>query len=102
MTAKFTVSGADTTITFTYTATTAKMQAVIGDCSEYLWDHGYGNHGTMEAPELYSALTNNQKLALVDTHIRRVILDAANTNKSLKAQTVARDAEELAKHDMGA
>lgn len=104
MTAKFTVNGANTTITFEYTAVTAKVSAIVNDCAEYLWWHGYGDHGVDPVTGLdtkfFKDLTNQQKLNLVDQHVRRVILDCANTNKSEKAQTAARLAEEAAKHDI--
>jgi len=39
---------------------------------------------------LFDSLTNQQKLNLVDVYVRDVIMNAANTNKSLKAQELAR------------
>ena len=100
MTSKFTVSGTDTTITFSWTALTEKIVSIVGDCSEYLWEHGYGDHGTEEAPIVFDDLNNNQKLALVEAHLKDVIINASNTNKSLKAQDAARDAEELNKYEL--
>lgn len=96
--AKFTVSGTDTKITFEYTALTAKIQSIVGDCAEYLFNHGYGNHGTEEAPILFTDLTNQQKLDIVDKHVKQVIIDAANTFKSVKAQDAARLTEEVSKY----
>jgi hypothetical protein len=100
MTAKFTVSGASTTITFSYTALTGQIQSIVGGCAEYLWEHGYGDHGTEEIPILFASLTNQQKLDLVDEHLRRVVLDAANTQKSLRAQEAARTTEEASKYTL--
>jgi hypothetical protein len=93
MTAKFTVSGTSTTITFTYTALTTQIQSIVGGAAEYLWNVGYGNHGDAEKPILFTSLTNQQKLDLVDEHLKRVVLDAANTQKSVKAQEAARTVE---------
>ena len=100
MSSKFTVIGQETKITFEWTALTAKIQSIVGDCAEYLWNHSYGNHGTTEAPILFTDLSNNQKLALVEAHLRDVIINASNTNKSIKAQDAARDAEELNKYEL--
>ena len=100
MSSKFTVIGTDTKITFEWTALTSKIQSIVGDCAEYLWNHSYGNHGTTEAPILYSSLTNNQKLALVEARLKDVIINAANTFKSIKAQDAAREAEEAAKYEL--
>jgi hypothetical protein len=101
MTAKFIVSEQNTTITFEYTAITDKMIYVISDCSEYLWNLGYGDHGTIDKPKLFSSLTNQQKLGLVDTHLRLVVLDAANANKIARAQAVVRATEESTKYSVG-
>ena len=100
MTSKFTVIGTETKITFEWTKPTTIIQLIVGDCAEYLWNHGYGNHGTTEAPILYSSLSNNQKLALVEAHLKDVIINASNTFKSIKAQDAVRDAEELAKYEL--
>ena len=100
MAGKFIVSGTDTSITFTYTALTAKILNIVTGAAEYLWGVGMGPHGTQEESILFDSLTNLQKLAIVDDHLKQVILDAANTNKSIKAQTAARVAEEATKHTM--
>ena len=100
MTSKFTVSGTDTKITFEWTALTEKIISIVGDCAEYLWNHGYGDKGTEEIPILFENLTNNQKLSLVEDHLKQVIINAANTHKSIKAQETARDVEELNKFEL--
>ena len=100
MTSKFTISGTETTITFSWTALTEKIVSIVSDCSEYLWEHGMGDKGTEEAPILFDDLNNNQKLALVEAHLKDVIINASNTFKSIKAQDAARDAEELNKHEL--
>jgi len=90
MTSKFTISGDQTTITFSWTALTEKIVSIVGDCSEYLWEHGYGDHGTEETPIVFDDLNNNQKLALVEAHLKDVIINASNTFKSVRAQDAAR------------
>lgn len=93
MTGKFIVSGQNTTIAHSWTALTAVMQSIVGGAAEYFWNNGLGNHGTQETPILFSSLTNQQKLDILDEYFKRVALDAANTNKSIKAQEAARSAE---------
>ena len=100
MTSNFDVNGTDTTINFSWTAPTDKITSIVGDCSEYIFNHGYGNHGTEEIPILFEDLTNNQKLSLVEDHLKQVIINSANTNKSIKAQEAARDVEELNKFEL--
>ena len=100
MTSKFTISGTDTKITFEWTALTAKIVSIVGDCAEYLWEHGYGDKGSEEEPIVFADLNNNQKLQLVEAHLRDVIINASNTFKSNKAQTLAREAEEAAKYEL--
>ena len=100
MSSKFTTIGTKTKITFEYEHDTAMIVSVVDDCAEYLWEHGYGDKGTEEAPIVFDDLNNNQKLALVEAHLKDVIINAANTHKSIEAQEAARDAEELTKHQL--
>lgn len=95
MTATFSASAGNTTMTFVYTAPTAKVQSVVGDCAEYLFNHGYGTEGAT-----FASLTNQQKLNLVDTYLKQVIIDAANALKSNKAQDAARVTEDAAKYTL--
>ena len=92
MTARFEVSGNKTKIIFEYEAETSKMQSVIEDAAEYLFK---------ETEEIkFSDLSNQQKLDLVDNHVKRVVLDLANTFKSVKAQDAARELESENKYEM--
>ena len=100
MTSKFTIIGDKTKITFEWESLTTLIQSIVGDCAEYLFNHSYGDHGTEEAPTLFDDLNNNQKLALVEAHLKDVIINASNTFKSNKAQTIAREAEEAAKYEL--
>lgn len=90
----FVTADGKTTIKLEYTATTDKVEAVIGDCSHYLFDRGYGDHGSEEEPVVFGDLTNNQKLKIVDDHVRKVLIDTAKAYNSEKAQTDAREAAE--------
>ena len=100
MISKFTVTGSTTKISFEATAPTTTIQSIVGSASEYLFEHGYGDHGTEEAPILFASLTNQQKLDLVGKHLKQVILDLANTHKSVKAQEAARAVEEAAPYSI--
>jgi len=80
MTAIFQVDGSNLNIVFTYTAPTATMQDKLGKAAEYLWNHVYGERdefGELKIP--FDTLTNQQKLNLIDNHLRRVVLDLAIT-----------------------
>ena len=77
MTAKFTVDGSNLIISFQYTAPVVRATEVAMSAAHYLWEHGYGDHGTDEDPILFDDLTNQDKLNLLDKHVLRVIMDIA-------------------------
>ena len=94
MTAKFTISGSDVTVSFSYTAPIAKVQSVIEAAAHYLYVKP-----DEDAPE-FEELSNQQQLNVVDAHVRRVIIDLASTYTSRAAQDAARlAAAEAAKLD---
>ena len=45
----------------------------------YLFDLGYGNHGTPEARKTFDDLTNAQKLEILDAYLSIVLRDCAKT-----------------------
>jgi len=77
MTAKFVVDGSNLVISFEYSAPLVQTTEVAVSAAHYLWEHGYGDHGTEEEPILFDDLTNQEKLNLLDKHVLRVILDIA-------------------------
>ncbi len=83
-----TISGGNLTIV--YPVTTAKATAILTAAAHYLWDVGYGDHGTPVKPILFDELTNAKKLALVDQYIKRVIMDAAKSYSVNAATETAR------------
>lgn len=95
MAATIQINGGNTTVTFTYTKPSVKLNPVLLNAAEYLWEHGYGDHGTEEEELLFSNLTVQQKLNLIDQHIRIVVLNAAKTHYSVSEQDAARDAAEI-------
>jgi len=93
--AKFTVDGTNTTVKFEYTALTAKVQEVIGACAEALWQEETDEEGVVTNP--FADATNAQKLAVVDKHVKSVIVDMANSFLSNEAQKEARETAEESK-----
>ena len=77
MTAKFVVDGSNLTINFEYSAPVVRATEVTVSAAHYLWEHGYGDHGTDEEPITFDDLTNQDKLNLLDKHVLRVIMDIA-------------------------
>ena len=77
MTAKFTVDGSNLIISFEYSAPVVRATEVAVSAAHYLWEHGYGDHGTDEEPILFDDLANQDKLNLLDQHVLRVIMDIA-------------------------
>jgi len=94
--ATFTTADGLTSVSFKYTATTAKIVAVVGDASEMLFDRGLGDHGDEEAPIVFADLTNQDRLDIVDGYLKNVIVNMANDFK-LKS---AKDAVEVVEHEM--
>ena len=92
MAAVFEVENGSLRVTFTYVSPTAKMQEVAEDAAHYLWEHGYGDHGTEEEPIEFEDLTNQGKLDLIDQHVKRVIIDIATDYHVNNEQFLAREA----------
>ena len=93
MDAKY-ITGTPEVARFDYTrankALADKTSNRINLAAEYLWDVGFGDHGTQEVPILFASLTKKQKLDIVAAYVERVINDAARTQQSVKAQADAR------------
>ena len=73
-------------ITITITSTTVNIQAIFGIICLYLWNDGYGDHGSLDNPNLYTSLTNQQKLDIFYAYVVRsikniLILDAREKSK---------------------
>ena len=100
MASSFKVVGNNTTVEFNYTALTTSVISIVGGCAEYLWDKGWGDHGDEKNPIIFASLTNAQKLAIVDDYVKQCIIDAANTQKSIKAEDLARTTEESNKYQL--
>jgi hypothetical protein len=92
MAGTITTGGGNTTLSFAYTTTTENMISIAEDAAHWLWDNGLGNHGTVDTPILFSSLTNQQKVDIIDSYFKKIIIDASNTYKSNAAAQAARDA----------
>lgn len=80
--------------TFSKTAPNAKMQSIALQAAQYLFDHGYGDHGTPEAPRTFESLSNAERLAILDQYIANTLRDTARTKYiSVAVDTARADAE---------
>ena len=86
MPASISVNGSTSTITISITSTTDNIQMIFGTVCKYLWNDGYGDHGTDENPIQYASLTNQQKLDIFHAYVVRsikniLILDSREKSK---------------------
>jgi hypothetical protein len=88
------------TATFKIAAEEKNLTAIMNDASAYLFEKGYGNHGTTEEPITFDSLKDEEKVAIVDEHLKRVVLDMANAFKSEIAQKTAREQVETEKYSL--
>jgi len=92
----------NTRVRFSYTAPSAKINSVLEDASRYLWREVTDDQGVVTNP--FADATNQEKLDVVDAHVKTVILNLARTYRSREDQKVARElAENNAKtnYDLG-
>ena len=61
--ADFQVNNGNTTVSFDYTATTAKIQSVVGDVAENLWKKELNAEGEITNP--FADATNQEKLDVI-------------------------------------
>ena len=92
--AAFITDNGNTTVSFAYKATTAKIVSVLSDASESLFKNGRGDHGSEEEPIVFADLSNTEKLDIVDDYIKDIIVNRANQFKLDEAK----DAVEITKH----
>ena len=82
MAGTFQVSGDNVTVAFSYTAPIAQAQPAVFDCAHLLYRQVDGVS--------FDDLTTQEKLDVVDKHVKQVILDAAKSYRSNTAQDLAR------------
>jgi hypothetical protein len=56
-----------------------KVQKGYESAAHYLWNRGYGDHGTEETPIVWNDLTNQEKLNLVHAYLIQIIREMART-----------------------
>ena len=88
-----TISNGNATYTFKYTAITAIIDKKADQAAHYLFDAGYGDHGTEEVPKTYDMLTATEKRAILDKHVLQVILDASKAYRVNADMDVSRQSE---------
>ena len=92
MAGKFVVNGTETTVTFTYTALTTKVLATVNDDIAYLYPHIFGEVLDAEGVLIpFDALTNAQKLGVLDAWLLKGILDLAKEHNRNAAIDTARE-----------
>ena len=102
MTGTFEVLNGNTKVNFEYTADTTKVQTVIGDCAHYLFDNQGIGRG--QQPVDFDTLTNQEKLDLVDEHLRKEVIKIATVYARTAGETAGREAAEaaaLVNYDLG-
>jgi len=82
--ASFSTTNGTTTVTFTYATTTARMQATIFGAAEYI-------HGLRQGQSVFSDLTTQQKLDIVDSHIKNNVINMAKEQHVRSAEKTAQD-----------
>ena len=96
MAGTFEVDGTDVTVAFSYTAPIDLVQSVIDSAAEYLWVEEIVEDVAVNP---FEDASNQEKLDIVDAHVKRVVLELANTINSFKAQRKARENQESKKYD---
>ena len=92
MAGNFVVNGDQTTVSFTWTALTTKVLATVNDDIAYLYPHIFGEVLDDEGVLIpFEALTNQQKLGVLDAWLLKGILDIAKEHNRNAAIAAARD-----------
>jgi len=76
MAAKFTVQGTNLLIEMDWLGTLESIQRVVQNAAAYLFDKGFGNHGTEEEPRVFADLTPQEWLDIVYNHFTTVAVNA--------------------------
>ena len=97
MTAIFKVDGTKVTVSFSYKAEIELVQEVVNACAEYLWVEELDENEEVINP--YEDASNQDKLDIVDAHIKSVLLNMADSFRSNQAQKLARELS--VSHDLG-
>ena len=96
MAGSFSIDGTKVTVSFMYQAEIALVQSVIDACAENLWVDEIVDD---EVVNPFADATNKAKLAVVDKHVKSVLLNMADSFESNQMQALAR--ETIVKHNLG-
>ena len=83
------ITNGNRTLTLTRTTNAAKLDAALADAAEYWFNAGLGDHGTEQAPRTFASQSTAERLAIIETYWRIVLLNAANQNYDDKAVKTA-------------
>ena len=100
MTVTVTGTGLNRTFTYSKLSTLVKITDMGEKAAHYLFDLGFGNHGTPESPITFAELTNPQMLALLDGYITRSLRDLAFTYDENEVVNSARLTVQVADFDL--
>ncbi len=84
--AKFTTANGKLKVTFEYTAATAQMTDILVAASKQIWK----SNNAFEDPAKFTALTNDQKLEIINQYLQKTVLELARASKAFDATEAAR------------
>ena len=91
MAGRFEIDGTDVTVTFEYKAPIDLVTSIVYAVAENLWVEELDENEEVINP--FSEATAQAKLNVVDQHVVDVLVDMANSFKSVRAQELARETE---------
>lgn len=80
-----------TSIRFTYSADTAKLQTIVGNFAQMLHSRGAGPVDGNGKQIPFASLTNQQKLDIIDQHLLNAMVNGAKGQRATVAAKVAQD-----------
>jgi hypothetical protein len=93
MSGSFVKNNGTVTITFEYTTELAKAQAVVDNIIEELYDRGYSDSWPLNQAgerELPANLNNTQMIDIVDSYVRRTLVNLARSRDREEREETAR------------
>ena len=89
------------TFTFSKTVESQKLLDLGEKAALYLWNIGYGNHGTLESPRQWADVSNAEKMQILDQYLGVTLRDLAKTQVVTDAVDATRATAEQTDFDMG-
>jgi len=62
------------------------MDITLAQAAEWLYDGGMGDHGTEESPRTFASQSTAERLLIIETYLRQVILGLSRQNYEEKAK----------------